>query len=206
VGVGTLRCIDDPEADLIAAGQRGDRAALDRLLRDHHERIYGICRRITGNDADAADASQEAMIAVVRGLPGFDSRSRFGTWVYRVATNAALDEVRRRGRRATSSSAATEASPPGSGGGADPADPSPWPDERVPTRLDIDAALRQLPPEFRAAVVLRDLCGLDYREIAEILQIPPGTVRSRIARGRGGLVPLLAGNPDSLDRRPTTRQ
>lgn len=145
------------------------------------------------------------MIAVVRGLPRFDSRSRFSTWVYRIATNAALDEVRRRGRRAASSLEAADASPLRSGAAADPADPAPWPDDRVPDRIDIDAALRQLTPEFRAAVVLRDLCGLDYQEIAEVLDLPPGTVRSRIARGRAGLVPLLAGNPDGLDRRPTTR-
>ena len=68
--------------------------------------------------------------------------------------------------------------------------------------MDIDAALRRLPPEFRAPVVLRDLCGLDYAEIGEVLAIPAGTVRSRIARGRAALVPLLAGNPPALaDRR-----
>jgi RNA polymerase sigma-70 factor, ECF subfamily len=157
-----------------------------------------VCRRITGNDADAADACQEAMIAVVRGLPRFDGRSRFGTWVYRIATNAALDQVRRRGRRPvpvdeTAGPAAASASPGG------PVD------EQVAGRVDIDAALLRIPAEFRAAVVLRDLCGLDYHEIGEVLGVPPGTVRSRIARGRAALVPLLAGNPTPSHDRPTPR-
>jgi RNA polymerase sigma-70 factor (ECF subfamily) len=72
-------------------------------------------------------------------------------------------------------------------------------------RLDVDAALARLAPDFRAAVVLRDLCGLDYAEIATILDIPPGTVRSRIARGRAALVPLLSGNPGRPAQRPSER-
>jgi RNA polymerase sigma-70 factor (ECF subfamily) len=75
----------------------------------------------------------------------------------------------------------------------------------VAARVDVDAALAQLSPEFRAAVVLRDLCGLDYAEIAEVLRIPPGTVRSRIARGRGQLADLLVGNPQGPDPRPSPR-
>ena len=89
--------IDD--ADLVALAKQGDRAALDRLLRLHQPRVHLVCRRITGNDADALDATQEALIAIVRGLPRFDGRSRFSTWAYRIATNACLDELRRRRRR-----------------------------------------------------------------------------------------------------------
>ena len=89
----------DDDATLVKAAQAGDRAALDALLRRHHDRIYALCRRMTGNDADALDATQEALIAVVRGVARFDGRAAFSTWVYRVATNACLDELRRRGRR-----------------------------------------------------------------------------------------------------------
>jgi RNA polymerase sigma-70 factor (ECF subfamily) len=155
--------------------------------------LFAVCRRLTGNDADAADATQEALISVVRGLPRFDGRSRFATWAYRIAVNASLDELRRRGRRAE----------PGldeAGLTADCAEES----ETSADRVDLDIALRRLPVEFRAPVVLRDLCRLDYAEIAEVLDIPPGTVRSRIARGRAALVPLLGGggNPPALaDRR-----
>ena len=75
--------------ELVAAAQRGDTAALDQLLRIHFDRIHAVCRRITGNSHDAADASQNALIAIVKALPRFDGRSSFATWAYRIATNAA---------------------------------------------------------------------------------------------------------------------
>lgn len=154
-----------------------------------------MCRRLTGSDADAADAVQETLIAVVKGLPRFDGRSRFATWSYRIAVNASLDELRRRRRRPEPGLDEV----PGAGfASSDPAD-------STADRVDIDRALRQLTPEFRTAVVLRDLCRLDYAEIAEILNIPPGTVRSRIARGRAMLLPLVAGNPAAAAERPNER-
>ncbi|CAN5760032.1 sigma-70 family RNA polymerase sigma factor [soil metagenome] len=186
------------ERELVAAAQAGDRRALDRLLRDHQERIHAVCRRITGNDADALDATQDALIAVVRGLPRFDGRSRFSTWAYRVATNACLDELRRRRRRPVVGLPEHDGEVldiPDCSGRAVDAD--------VADRLLLDAALAQLPEDFRAAVVLRDLCQLDYAEIAEVLEIPAGTVRSRIARGRGQLADLLSGNQDPSTERPT---
>lgn len=178
----------------MAAAQGGDRDALDRLLRRHLDRISALCRRMAGNDADGADCTQEALIAIVRGLPRFDGRSAFSTWTWRVATNACLDELRRRKRR------------------PEPAEPAEIGDHLAATdrsvaggvadRLDVDAALALLPTDFRAAVVLRDLCGLEYAEIAEVLDIPVGTVRSRIARGRAALVPAL-GNRDAEPERPS---
>jgi RNA polymerase sigma-70 factor (ECF subfamily) len=186
---------------LVASAQRGERVALDELLRRHHERIYAVCRRITTHDADAADATQQALIAIAKGIARFDGTSSFGTWTYRVATNAALDELRRRKRRPqpwgdsgpregdSSRSALVEHA-----GGV--ALPEAGPDrdataDSTALRVDVERAMRSLPHDFRAAVVLRDLCGLDYAEIGDILGIPPGTVRSRIARGRAALAPLL---------------
>jgi RNA polymerase sigma-70 factor (ECF subfamily) len=183
------------DGDLVAAAQSGDRDALDRLLRHHHDRIRALARRITGNDADADDATQEALIAIVRGLPRFDQRAAFGTWAYRVATNACLDELRRRGRRPRPDPDAFAAVP---APGSDPGDV-------VGARLDVDAALATLPIEFRVAVVLRDLCALDYAEIAEVLDIPAGTVRSRIARGRAQLAAHLGNPGDAADRPRTSR-
>ncbi|MEO7399023.1 MAG: sigma-70 family RNA polymerase sigma factor [Ilumatobacteraceae bacterium] len=87
------------DSELVAAARGGDRSSLDVLLRRHYDRIFAVCRRVTGNEADAADAAQEAMIAIVRGLAKFDGRSSFSTWAYRIATNASLDELRRRRRR-----------------------------------------------------------------------------------------------------------
>jgi RNA polymerase sigma-70 factor (ECF subfamily) len=193
-----------PEADdgvLVAAAQAGDTVALDALLRRHYDRVHALCRRLAGNAADADDATQEAVMAIVRGLPRFDGRARFSTWSYRVATNACLDELRRRGRRPVP----TAPEPDDRGAATHPLDRSPALADAVADRLEVDAALATLPPEFRAAVVLRDLCQLDYAEIAETLGIPPGTVRSRIARGRAALAERLgdaAGNPAAAPGRP----
>jgi RNA polymerase sigma-70 factor, ECF subfamily len=174
----------------VAAAQRGDRAALDALLRRHYDRIFALCRRLTGNEADALDAAQDACIAIVRGLHRFDGRAAFATWAYRVATNACLDELRRRRRRPE------PVLPDGTPQLATA--PGPAADSLVVDRMTVDAALEQLPPDLRAAVVLRDLCDLDYAAIAEVLDIPAGTVRSRIARGRARLADLLepSGEPE----------
>ena len=117
----------------------------------------------------------------------FDGRSRFTTWCYRVATNAALDEVRRRNRRPQP----VESLPEAAGDGARV-------DNLVVDRLVVDAALAQLGPEYRAAVALRDLIGMDYAEIGEVLGVPPGTVRSRISRGRAALADLLGNQTTPL--------
>ncbi|MBW3614131.1 MAG: RNA polymerase sigma factor [Actinobacteria bacterium] len=189
------------DAQLVVAAQEGDQRALDRLLRRHVDRLHAVCRRITGNDGDAADATQEALLALVRGLPRFDGRSSFSTWAYRVAANACLDELRRRRRRPEPmADEVLDWAAGGAGGaGANSTD-------AAADRVDIDRALAQLPLEFRVAVVLRDLSGLEYSEIAEVLGVPVGTVKSRIARGRGALANLLAtGNPPPAPERPTSR-
>ena len=169
------------ERSLVNAARQGDRAALEQLLQLHFDRVHALCRRIVGNDADADDATQEALIAICRGITKFDGRAAFSTWIYRVATNACLDELRRKSRRpvATDDAALPVAAAPDAFA------------DQVGTRLELEAALAQLSPDFRAAVVLRDLCQLDYDEIAAVLNIPGGTVRSRIARARGQLVTLL---------------
>ena len=182
------------DTTLIHAAQRGDRQALEQLLREHQGRIHTICRRIAGNDADAVDAAQEALIAVVKGLPRFDGRSKFSTWIYRIATNACIDELRRRNRQPTPGLPEHEQADPWAAGA--PRDPA----EVVSARIDVDRGLQQLPEEFRTAVVLRDVAGLDYREIAEVLNIAPGTVRSRIARGRRHLVNVM--NPRESRNQP----
>ena len=157
--------------------------------------MYALCRRITGNDADAADAAQDALISIVRGLPRFDGRSSFATWAYRVTSNACLDEPRRRRRRAL----------PGlpDHDGGEPADSTAALDTTVADRLTLDEALARLPEDYRLAVVLRDVADLDYAEIATVLAIPPGTVRSRIARGRAALAASLGGNRAGPPRRPS---
>ncbi|MUH51598.1 MAG: sigma-70 family RNA polymerase sigma factor [Actinobacteria bacterium] len=178
------------DISLVAAARGGDRASLDALLRRHYDRVYAVCRRVTGNDADAADAAQESMIAIVRGLPRFDGRSSFSTWAYRIATNASLDELRRRNRRPLVGLNDRE------GHRAELADPDAGKrTEALGDRLALDVALAELSDEFRLPVVLRDVGDLDYADIAEVLDIPIGTVKSRIARGRAALAISLGQTP-----------
>jgi RNA polymerase sigma-70 factor (ECF subfamily) len=182
----------DRDDDLARRAARGDAGALDALLRRHTTLVHSVCRRILGNPDDALDATQEALIAIATRVATFDGRARFSTWAYRVATNAALDEARRRGRRPLPSEQLPEAERAVSEGT----------ESAVADRLDVDAALAQLSPEYRAAVALRDLVGMDYAEIADVLGIPPGTVRSRISRGRAVLADLL-GNREPTSEHPT---
>jgi len=191
---------------LVTAAQGGDRAALDQLFRRHYDRVHAVCRRITGNDADAADAAQEAMISMVRGLATFDGRASFGTWAYRIATNSSLDELRRRRRRPVvagrdqhqhNGHEMHEVADPDAGLRI----------EHLGDRYLIDAALAALPEDFRVPVVLRDVADLDYAEIAATLGLPIGTVKSRIARGRGMLANTISrasGNHGPSSNRPTT--
>lgn len=157
-------------------------------MRRHYDRIYSICRRLAGNDADALDATQEALIAISRGLDKFSGQAKFSTWSYRVANNACLDELRRRGRRPTPALVDEHE------GWAERNSPDTAPSlaDQIADRLLLDTALAELPEDFRVPIVLRDQLGMDYAEIAETLDIPPGTVRSRIARGRRRLIDALA--------------
>ena len=144
-----------------------------------------MCRRITGSASEADDACQEALIKIVRSLPRFDGRSTFATWAYRVATNASLDELRRRRRRpalhAVGDEAITEVVDDEAGRRLG----------RIDDQLAIDDALATLSDDFRVAVVLRDVVDLDYQEIATVLDLPLGTVKSRIARARAQLADQL---------------
>jgi RNA polymerase sigma-70 factor (ECF subfamily) len=132
------------------------------------------------------------LLAIVRGLPRYDGRAAFSTWSYRVATNACLDELRRRKRRPDPGLPELEEAPRGG---------DPDLDDTVADRHDLEAALAELPEEFRAPIVLRDVGGLDYAEIAQVLDLRPGTVRSRISRGRRHLAQALSGNPDAPAQR-----
>ncbi len=182
---------DRSDAALAHAAGTGDRDALDALLTRHVDRLHAVCRRICGPD-DALDATQDALLAITRSIHRFDGRAAFTTWAHRIAVNAALDELRRARRRGIPASEVLDATEPAAAAAASP--------ERVVDRLVLDDALAALPIEFRTAVVLRDVAGLDYAEIATVLEIPIGTVRSRIARGRSALAAALgnSGDPPSV--------
>lgn len=181
-------------SELVERAKRGDRVALEEVLRAVHPLVHNVCRRTLNVEADAEDAAQNALINIVRHLERFDGRSSFTTWAYRIATNAALDEGRRRGRRHVRivhghDDDVVDTASPSAHGRVDDAD-------------ELGPLLRQLPDDFRVAVILRDVMDLDYDEIAEILGVPGGTVRSRIARGRARLAELL-GNQTSTEQRHT---
>lgn len=181
---------------LVAAAQSGDRRALDQLLRRHYDRVYAVCRRILHHDADAADATQDALLAAVRALASFDGNAAFGTWMYRIATNTCLDQLRRRKRRPTAPLDETVTL-------SDLVETRPF-DSTVVDQMAVQAALERLPEDFRLAVVLRDVADLDYDTIADTLGVPIGTVRSRIARGRAILAKEL-GNQIGPSEHPTNQ-
>lgn len=184
------------DGDLISAAQKGDIAALEILLDRHHDRLRAVCAKVVGHGADADDAAQMALISIVKNLDSYDGRAKFSTWSYRIATNAAIDELRRRKRRDTSSIGDDEqhlelASGQDIG-------------SSTTARIVIEDALDELAEEFKAPVVLRDLCGLNYDEIAEILELAPGTVRSRIARGRGKLADIIGNVTSGGNQNPSS--
>lgn len=175
------------DAELLRAFVTGDRDSLEVLLRRHQARVYGLAYRMLGNRADALDASQEVFIHCFRKAGSFKYQAAFTTWLYRLTVNACHDLARRRAR-APQPVEEVHASNPSSLDHAD-------------DRLVVEEALGTLSEEQRAAVVLRDLHGLAYDEIAQVLGIPAGTVKSRIARGRlalGALLKELALRPDRL--------
>ncbi|ADP83713.1 RNA polymerase, sigma-24 subunit, ECF subfamily [Pseudofrankia inefficax] len=170
-----------PDDALVARAAAGDRSAFDRLVGPYQRQLWAVCRRITGDDQDADDALQNALVAAWTSLPGFEGRSRLSTWLHRVATNAALDEVRRRSRRP-----APVAELPVEAVAAEPALA-----DRVADRLAFDAAVATLAAPFRATLLLRDVCGLSYLEIARERGIPVDTVKSQLHRGRQAVAARL---------------
>jgi len=184
----------DADRELVEQAAAGSRQAFDDLVRRHQASIVSLARALTHGSADAEDIAQEVFVRAWRSLKGFRGDSAFRTWLHRVAVNVIHSHHGRvaRIRRVILPS------------------PAPSPDEAVPEndpieraadpvdveqemvmRDAIDKALGSLPEELRVAVTLRDVQGLDYREIASVLGVPIGTVESRIFRGRQRLQPLL---------------
>jgi RNA polymerase sigma-70 factor (ECF subfamily) len=196
---------DGAELEQLAGRARaGDRRAMESLLRLDYDRLHAVCWRVLREDECALDATQEALISISRHIVKFDGRSRYSTWSYRIAVNAALDEARRRQRHRTVS---LERTVRGDEGGEsherDPgevvagADSASGVEDVVVDRLSVRAALERLPREQRDALVLRHELDLDYAEIASIANVPIGTVRSRISRGRVAIAAELTGRPGS---------
>jgi RNA polymerase sigma-70 factor (ECF subfamily) len=172
----------DPDAALIERYLRGDVAAFNDLMRAHEDRVFAICLRMLRDREAALDATQETFITVFRKVDRFSGHSAFSTWLYRVAVNTCYDQARRTARQAS------DPLPEGH----DQADlGAALALESAELRPDLEAALAQVPAEFRSAVVLCDAEGLALQTASEILGVPVGTVKSRIFRGRRLLAEAL---------------
>ena len=172
----------------IAAAREGDQGAFEELVRLYEKRVLALTLRMCRNPEDAAEAAQEAFLAAWQGLEGFREESSFSTWLYRLASNACVDLLRREGKRQADASLDDEdlnLDIPAS-------IPSPQEEaERRELREQIEEGLRALPPEYRAALVLREIQQLRYDEIGKALELDIGTVKSRISRGRKKLRSFL---------------
>lgn len=177
--------------ELARAAAGGDEAAFEELVRLHEKKVYNLAFRMCGNPEDAADAAQEAFLAAWRGLPGFRGEAGFSTWLYRLTSNAAIDRLRRTRRQRAEASLDDEALR------LDAVDGAPSPQARAEgeeLREAVLSGLAQLSDDHRQALTLRELQELSYEEIAAVLEVDLGTVKSRISRARGALRKILIKN------------
>lgn len=176
------------EQKWIVAAREGDQGAFEELVRLYEKRVLALTQRMCKNPEDAAEAAQEAFFAAWRGLKNFRGDSSFSTWIYRLASNACVDLLRREGKRQAAVSLDDEEL------NLDLPSLLPSPQEeaeRQELRERIEAGLQALPPEYRAALVLREIQQLRYDEIGQVLNVDIGTVKSRINRGRKKLRSFL---------------
>lgn len=184
------------DVQLISRYLQGDVSAFDELVRAHQSRVFGICLRMLKNRDGALDATQDTFLTVFRKADRYKAQAAFSTWLYRVTVNTCYDHLRRQQRKRTDPLPESH----------DPPDTSVDSEiEAVEVRPDIDAALHTLTPEFRAAVVLVDLEGLSLEQASDSLEVPVGTVKSRVFRARRQLareLGNLAPRPDHPNREP----
>lgn len=176
------------EAYLLRRAQKGDAEAFETLLAPHEKKIYGLCLRMLGSREDALDCAQDAMLRIWRSLKSYRKEASFTTWIYRIATNACLDLIRKRKvRPSVSLEMMTELgySPVG-----DADNPQEYAEARA-RKQALEVGLSQLTPDHRAALILRDIQGLPYEEVASVLQVSLGTAKSRISRAREKLREIL---------------
>jgi RNA polymerase sigma-70 factor, ECF subfamily len=177
----------DPDRALVEAAAGGSREAFDELVRRHQAAVITLARVLTGGRGDPEDLAQDVFVRAWRNLRSFRGESTFRTWLHRVAINVIRTSQSRQGRlMRLFVSRDREESPPEQKSGEEPADAT------LARRQLIERALATLSEELRVAVTLRDLQGMDYKEIAAALDVPIGTVESRIFRAREKLKPLLA--------------
>jgi RNA polymerase sigma-70 factor (ECF subfamily) len=173
------------DQELLRRHVAGDNEAFGELFRRHRDRLWAVALRTVCDPEEAADALQDAMVSAFRRAGDFRGESAVTTWLHRIVVNAALDRLRRRAARPALSAGDDEAFEALVAHDSDPA-------RVTDTRLDVDAALRILPPQQRAALVVVDMLGFSVADAAVILEISPGTVKSRCARARARLLPHVS--------------
>ena len=182
----------EQEAQIVRRVLEGDVNAFEDLVTEHEKGVYAIAQRMTGNAEDAADMTQETFIKAYNSLSSFRGDSKFSVWLYRIATNVCLDFLRSRSRKPTVSLSVEDDD--GEETQMDIADESQSPEqllERGLTRDAVRRGLKSLSPEYRQILLLREIQGLSYEEIAEALVLEVGTVKSRIFRARKRLCAFL---------------
>jgi len=182
----------DPDGELVARWQSGDQSAFEALIRRHERRVFGLLMRMLGNRQDAEDVAQEAFLSLHRHGHRFRHEARFSTFVFRVAANAALNRRRTLGRKNARIRQLKLRQEAGIDLPTAPRDPESQA-AGAQIRAQVQEALLRLPEDLRMATVLYDIEGLSYREIAKVLEIPEGTVKSRIHRARSALRARLKG-------------
>ncbi|MEV8307693.1 RNA polymerase sigma factor SigM [Streptomyces flavidovirens] len=190
---------DTSDQDLLARHVKGDPNAFGELVRRHRDRLWAVALRTLGDREEAADAVQDALVSAYRAAHTFRGQSAVTTWLHRITVNACLDRARKAASRRTAPVDDAERLDQL----LEPHESAEAPAERQDLHRELIAALATLPPEQRAALVLVDMQGYPVAEAARVLDVPTGTVKSRCARGRARLLPLLThlrtGGGDSED-------
>lgn len=190
------------DRELLASHVEGDPDAFPELVRRHRDRLWAVALRTLGDREEAADAVQDALVSAYRAAHTFQGRSAVTTWLHRITVNACLDRARKTASRRTSPTDDTERLE----ALLDPHESAAAPAEREDLHRQLIAALSQLPAEQRAALVLVDMQGYPVAEAARILDVAVGTVKSRCARGRARLLPMVSHlRPDGTPRDGTPR-
>ena len=177
--------MQEPDPQAVARAAEGDVAAFEELVRRYQGDVWRLACRLLGDDSLADDVTQDAFVRAYRFLPRYRGDARFPTWLFTIARNCALDELRRRQRRRALAQRAGAEQPAVTG--------------EQPPVLEVREALARLPLELREPVVLIDMFGVSYREVADMVGAPVGTIKSRVHRARWLLARALA--PDREERR-----
>ena len=189
--IGDVRSVR-PDVELARMAAGGDTAAFEEIYGRHRRFVYKVALRMTGNESDAEDLTQDSFVSVLRQVGGFRGESAFTTWLYRLVVNQVLMHFRYRSKRPEGQMSDGEL-PEHAPGVACRAD-----SHRVIDRLAIEKAVRGLPPGYRAAFILHDVEGHDHKEVARLMGWKPGTSKSQLHKARAGLREMLSARSPAL--------